>query len=482
MEKLDNITKANVLAASLVTVMAILGLLGCISGLRLLGSVHKGYIPMAPSTAMCFLLQGVILIRLAYRRWREPERFIMRALSGLTALFGLLEVLGHFMGFDLNFEDMLVPTMGQLGEIPIGRMSPLTGVLFFFTGICVLLLVPRSHPPENRPMHGAGLVGGLVIISSFIEILSYLMGTPLLYEYGATVPMALTTAFCFFCLGTAIVAAAGKNSLPLRILTGHSTRARLLRVFLPLVVVAVLIESIAYRFIPALFPVNPAFIAAITIVVGMVITGLMVNWASASLGLAIDQAEEIRKKAEAALRESEKRFRDLVENSLIGISIIQDNQIVYQNPQQEKLFGPLPRPNMLTDIENIHPDDIEKVKAFYKNLTSGKVQIQEMVLNLLNNAAEAMKTMEDGKKIVVVSFEEDDRIIIQVSDSGPGVPEEIRDKILDPYFTTKQEGTAIGLSLCHRIIQDHGGSIDVSPGKWGGAEFHIEIPTRVDIL
>ncbi|MGD8304699.1 MAG: ATP-binding protein, partial [Desulfobacterales bacterium] len=52
----------------------------------------------------------------------------------------------------------------------------------------------------------------------------------------------------------------------------------------------------------------------------------------------------------------------------------------------------------------------------------------------------------------------------------------IRNKILDPYFTTKQEGTGIGLSFCHRIISDHGGSITISDCDRGGAEFRVELP------
>jgi signal transduction histidine kinase len=102
--------------------------------------------------------------------------------------------------------------------------------------------------------------------------------------------------------------------------------------------------------------------------------------------------------------------------------------------------------------------------------------IEEMILNLLNNAAEAMKNMETGKKIWVASGVEDNDIVIRVSDSGPGVPQAIRDKIFDPYFTTKHEGTGIGLSFCHRISTDHGGSLTVSDSHFGGAEFCIQIP------
>ena len=104
--------------------------------------------------------------------------------------------------------------------------------------------------------------------------------------------------------------------------------------------------------------------------------------------------------------------------------------------------------------------------------------IEEMVLNLLNNAAGAMKPNAAGKKIVVTSSVEGDGIILTVSDSGPGIASEIKDKIFDPYFTTKSDGTGIGLSISHRIATDHGGSITVSDSDLGGAEFRIELPIK----
>ena len=104
--------------------------------------------------------------------------------------------------------------------------------------------------------------------------------------------------------------------------------------------------------------------------------------------------------------------------------------------------------------------------------------IEEMALNILNNAAEAMKTMEAGKKIVVTSNLADERIILTFSDSGPGIAPDVKDKIFDPYFTTKSDGTGIGLSLSHRIVTDHGGSLTVADSNLGGAEFRIIIPIK----
>ena len=361
-----------------------------------------------------------------------------------------------------------------------------------------------------------------------------------------------------------------------------------------------------------------------------------------------------RKEAEKALKESEKGIRDLIENSLIGIGIIQDDKVIYRNPEQQRLVGPPSPETSPFNFENIHPDDAEKVKALYQNLVSGQAQrletdyrfyppgkmhskadmkwvycraslikykgdpavlvnllditkakelerllliqdkmvslghmatgiaheirnplsginiylntlericlkrattgkeieiiqraqsasnkiesvirrvmdfskpselklilkdinepieealklssvtlrksgihiekalngqlplcyidsplLEEVVLNLITNAADAMKDSKDDKKIRVVSTQKNNTVLLKVADSGPGIPRHIRDKVFDPFFTTKTDSSGIGLSISHRIISDHGGSIDIEDSEMGGAEFTIVLP------
>ena len=102
--------------------------------------------------------------------------------------------------------------------------------------------------------------------------------------------------------------------------------------------------------------------------------------------------------------------------------------------------------------------------------------IEQVMLNLITNAAEAMKNTAEDKIIAVTSAVEKDRIQVKVSDSGPGVSLNVREMIFDPFYTTKDGNSGIGLSLSHRIITDHGGTLTVSAGELGGAEFRIEIP------
>jgi len=366
------------------------------------------------------------------------------------------------------------------------------------------------------------------------------------------------------------------------------------------------------------------------------------------------QTEIRRYRAEKEVRDSERRFRTLVENSHTGIFIVQNNRVVYRNPEQERLFGPLPDDYNIMNFAKIHPDDVEIVKEFYQSISSGKVselsmefrfyarkegqqepslrwvhsnasaieymgskavlinmlditrakemeallgvkdkmtslghvaagiaheirnplsginvlldairerlqhmtdsgelrelishaknatgkiegvikrvldfsrpstpqfkkedinrvikealmlssvamrkagikietnlqeplprimmdkqQMEQVLMNLITNASEVLKKKETKKQIRISTNNEQHHVIIRVADSGQGVPPLEAKKIFDPFYTTKSEGSGIGLSICQRIIADHKGVISVSASELGGAEFCIRIP------
>ncbi|HON37591.1 MAG: two-component system sensor histidine kinase NtrB [Desulfomonilia bacterium] len=362
------------------------------------------------------------------------------------------------------------------------------------------------------------------------------------------------------------------------------------------------------------------------------------------------------RQAQDALKKSDRHFRDLVEHSLTGISIIQDGRVVYRNPEQQRLFGPLSEDSPASLYDHIHPDDIQAIKALQAELFAGKAAhpgrvvrfypqgsaredsdirwllcrasliehegreavllnmmdvtiarelehvlimqdrmtslgrvaagiaheirnplsgitiylhsmkkilaksmdmdeafalidkmldasrridavikrvmdfsrpgepsfssidirwpveeaislsavtlrksgiaveidipgdlprcladprlIEQVMLNLITNAIEAVKNTPREKKIEVCASSRRDSILIKVGDSGPGIPPARRDRIFDPFFTTKAGNTGIGLCLSHRIITDHGGRLRVGTSRLGGAEFIVSIPVR----
>ena len=103
--------------------------------------------------------------------------------------------------------------------------------------------------------------------------------------------------------------------------------------------------------------------------------------------------------------------------------------------------------------------------------------LEQALMNLISNAVQALAGWEGDRKIGIRSALDREQVVIEVADSGPGVPPEIRDRIFDPFFTIKKDGSGIGLSICHRIISDHGGTLRVDTSQWGGALFTIRIPT-----
>ena len=89
-----------------------------------------------------------------------------------------------------------------------------------------------------------------------------------------------------------------------------------------------------------------------------------------------------------------------------------------------------------------------------------------------------MKTKEEGHKNIFIStlYLQNEYLCINVEDSGIGIPESLRDKIFDPFYTTKNS-SGIGLSICDRIIKDHNGMFEVHHSAYlGGAKFIIYLP------
>jgi PAS domain S-box-containing protein len=102
--------------------------------------------------------------------------------------------------------------------------------------------------------------------------------------------------------------------------------------------------------------------------------------------------------------------------------------------------------------------------------------IEQVFLNLTQNAARSLKNVSGSKQIAITSCTVDNQIQVAVSDSGTGVPEELKDRIFDPFFTTNPDGSGIGLSIAQRIVTDHNGSLTVTSGKLGGAHFTVTLP------
>ncbi len=129
----------------------------------------------------------------------------------------------------------------------------------------------------------------------------------------------------------------------------------------------------------------------------------------------------------------------------------------------------------------IKKNAVKVVKQFADNVprtSADSYQLQQVFLNIINNAVQAMKQQTRLGTLTLISEFDDKSIRISIHDSGPGVPEENLQKIFEPFFTTKPEGkgTGLGLSICNEIIREHGGNLYVSSELGSGTRFFIELP------
>jgi signal transduction histidine kinase len=106
-------------------------------------------------------------------------------------------------------------------------------------------------------------------------------------------------------------------------------------------------------------------------------------------------------------------------------------------------------------------------------IRADRTLLRQAFTNLIQNAADAQ---EGGGSIAFTGTAEDEFLILAVGDAGPGIDEEIREKVFLPFFTTKEQGTGLGLPLVHRIITGHGGSIEILDTAEGGTMFRVKLP------
>ncbi|MBI9082019.1 MAG: PAS domain S-box protein [Desulfobacterales bacterium] len=105
-----------------------------------------------------------------------------------------------------------------------------------------------------------------------------------------------------------------------------------------------------------------------------------------------------------------------------------------------------------------------------------QAMMEQVLLNIINNSVQAMESTKKERRLELVSARVQGGVAIHLSDSGPGVAKNLRERIFDPFVTTRSDGSGIGLSISHRIVADHHGTLSVSDSPWGGATFSIRIP------
>mgnify|MGYP000036741955 CR=1 FL=1 len=239
-------------------------------------SVDEGFIPMAPSTSISFLV--TILVLLVWVKYTKQFILFKKSITLailIIALFGLLEVIGYFVNVDLNFENYIVPSFGHLDGIPLARMSPVTGFCFLISA-CVLLIL-LSENKKNEISYFTNLIKNITTtvlsLTSLLFIVTYLYKSPLLYDTKDTIPMALSTSLGFLCVSGILIINDNKNYL-IELFTNSSPSTTLIRTITPFTVFSVLVTGLIQHFLFIINPIsNATFLAVFTLTLLALISG-----------------------------------------------------------------------------------------------------------------------------------------------------------------------------------------------------------------
>jgi len=110
-----------------------------------------------------------------------------------------------------------------------------------------------------------------------------------------------------------------------------------------------------------------------------------------------------------------------------------------------------------------------------------RVQLQQVMMNLMLNAIDAMKNVEGTRELVIKSQGlEDEQLVLVVSDTGVGLPPQQADQIFNAFFTTKSHGTGMGLRISRSIVESHGGRLWAAENSPRGASFYLTLPTKLE--
>jgi signal transduction histidine kinase len=188
-----------------------------------------------------------------------------------------------------------------------------------------------------------------------------------------------------------------------------------------------------------------------------------------------------------SLDSNQKEDFDVISEEINHIDTIVQNFLEFSRPPKLKLQHVSPS-DIVDQAIQLLQHRLESYEVFIKIqrkeplplVQADPEQLKEVLVNIIVNACEAM-----GQGGSIVIYEEVDidqeklrSAVIRISDNGPGVPDAIQSKILEPFFTTKEEGTGLGLSIAARIVQEHGGRLDIQSREGNGSTFIISIPVE----
>jgi signal transduction histidine kinase len=196
-----------------------------------------------------------------------------------------------------------------------------------------------------------------------------------------------------------------------------------------------------------------------------------------------------RRYADEAFRE---KFQSVVPRELERINEIVERLLELTRPARLR-FSTVQLPRLLDAVIDLYGNEIDAkrtavLREYARDVPAIRADenaVYRVIVNLVSNSLEAMGTgghltlrlgWPDGPRRLTLHRQ----VQIEIEDTGPGIPPHERDRIFNPFYTTKEGGTGLGLAIAHKIVEEHGGTIDVAGTPGVGTTFRVVLPVTPD--
>ncbi len=354
----------------LIQIIAATAMYGWLSGRMILASYSLNFVPIAPSNiSIVILLTTTFLIKL-----KSDNKIYVKAITDalviILALYCLIIILQYYLNLNWDVESTFIKNPERIGQILTGRMSPISSMVYILICIGILGTDQRSQPWFKYLGGGSSLLSFTI---TSILLIGYLYKAPLLYG-SKIIPVSLPAVICFYLFSITLLRAYDSKYWNFNLFTENKITSLLLKSFLPVVVFLVILQGILINYFP-LVRNNSTLSIAIVLLIIVAITIPVLIRISAIIGNQIFSAEQ-------KLKESEERFRSIMENSADAIYIVdQKGQYQFTNMAASDMLGFTAEEfKMMTIADLAPPDALEKhMLVFTKLLADGKA-FAEIVL------------------------------------------------------------------------------------------------------
>jgi signal transduction histidine kinase len=519
-------------ASALAICVGVLVLAGWFFDLEVLKRVLHGFAAMNPATAISFTVAGFALAASIRQNQAEAGRRLATTLSAIVLFIGLAKLIGIAANWHPNIDEWLfaLKVTAAEREMP-NRMAPNTALNFVLVGLSLLTLDVSTR--RFSPSQAFAILAGF---GALLPITGYVYGVQSFRGFASFIPMALNTAITFLILTAGLFFARPATPLAQLFATREPPGVMARRLF-PLAVLLTLVLGWLCVWGERHGIFETAFGTALLAITLSVLFVILVTWTIWTVSnLELERVASAQKQSALQLQLQREEMAHHNRVSLMGemtasfaheltqpltaiansvsaarrflergkmdppllLQLLQDMAADGQRARDVVLgirslvrkdtsvYTRLNLNSVITDTVHLVAMDVlarestveTELDPHLPDVNASLVQVQQVLLNLIVNALDAMEGLRPAERRIIISTRSDKGSVakITVRDFGTGLPKDRADKVFDHFFSTKQKGMGMGLVIVRSIIEAHGGTITAENAPDRGARFIARLP------